>query len=270
MRFIVFNPYIVMKTLYLKLTIVLVVSVLLGSCADRFSSGYVLELPEVPEPWVSLLGQPGWRIEWFDSGGGKKIMDIPQGSGMEIEIPVTWANPVTASPYWQNYNLNPGLFKPAGAIFPFDANGSRLCLSWEGGADAVFYWELLLAERQGNSNLPGNFDWPRFRALFKEGTLSEEVCENPWLVNWRSVAEKTALNGFDRRRLVSETAVYKTFPVPSGSWYGTSPFSKPLVFEEGELPAFPVSSGINVWISSEGILKVNGDVWVFKEIWSGS
>lgn len=78
MRFNLSDSYIVMKNLYLVLTIVLIVSAF--SCADRFSAGYVLELPDVPEPWVTLLGEPDWRIEWLNAEGQKMLMDIPAGN----------------------------------------------------------------------------------------------------------------------------------------------------------------------------------------------
>jgi len=270
-----------MKKSTLKSTIVFVVSVFAAStalvvstfcgCADRISAGYVLELPEVPHPWLSLLGEPMWYVEWIDPDGRKQSKDVPYGTDAEIEIPVTWANPVTASPYWDKLGLDPKLFRPAGAIFPFDVSfnkkkrDNRLRLSWRAGADAAFYWELLLACGEDESKLPANFDWLRFRELFN-GTLSKEVCEDPWLVNWRSVAEKTAASSFDRRRLVPEAAVEKSIPVTSGEWYGSSPFSKPIVPENVESSIFPVRPGVNIWISNEGILRVNGNVWVLNKI----
>ena len=229
----------------------------LACCTERFPSRYVLELPQVPEPWVSLLGEPNWRVEWVTPDGRRQTADYTPG--MEIEIPVTWANPVTASPYWHNVLAN--TFKPCGALFPFDAIGGSLRLSWDAGIDSVFYWELVYANNQ--NRIPANFDWPRFRELFQSGVLSEAVLEDPWLVNWRTLAERTAESNFDRRRIVPEAAELKSFPVPAGLWYGTSPFAAPLFFEAGEQPVFPVRPGINVWISEKGILRVNGNTWMF-------
>ncbi|MCL2441527.1 MAG: hypothetical protein FWD14_07280 [Treponema sp.] len=253
-----------MKTFNIKLSTFLTLVLLLGSsCGERFPDKYVIELPSAPEAWTSLFGYPHWRVEWLDPNGQKQILDI-RGNSLKIELPVTWANPVTAWPYWPDYDLIPGIFKPAGGLFPFDTNGSRLYLSWEAGADTVFYWELLYASQNNLSRFPANFDWLRFRELFLD-TLSESVRSDPWLVNWRSVAERTAAGNFDRRRLVPEPAETRVFPVPAVTWYGSSPFSKPLVFQDDEIPEFPVRPGLNVWISSKGILKVNNDVWVFIE-----
>ncbi|MCL2764713.1 MAG: hypothetical protein FWD40_05470 [Treponema sp.] len=262
-----------MKTTLFKLVVIFTAScsLLAGGCKDRFPSGYALELPKLPDSWISLLGEPCWRIEWFDPGGRERNADILPGSpgmDMEIELPVTFTNPVTAWPYWPEHRLIPGFYRPAGALFPFDVKNNRLSLSWEAGVDAVFYRELNLALHSAGeidySRIPANFDWPRFRELFEPETLSKEVCDDPWLVNWRSVAERTIAGNFDRRRLVPEAADLKTILLAGpGPWYGASPFEKPLFFTEGEPLIFPVRPGLNVWISAEGILRINGDVWAF-------
>jgi len=264
-------PYIYMKKINLKpvlklfLALQFAVSLLTVSCRDINPSGYLLELPKTPEIWVSLLGEPCWRIEWISPESKMQTAFIPPNGSQEIDIPSTWANPVTAWPYWPDFNLIPGFFKPAGAIFPFDVKDGNLCLSWEAGPDSIFYWELLNVNVDKNTRVPANFDWPRFRELFNTDKLKDAVREDPWLVNWRSAAEKTVSGNFDTRRLVPETAVLTKIPAASGPWYGTSPFTKPIYFGEGEPPVFPVRTGINVWISEDGILKVDGKTWVFTE-----
>ncbi|MCL2211930.1 MAG: hypothetical protein FWB95_08420 [Treponema sp.] len=258
-----------MKILYFKLTILFVALALLLSCADRFPSCYKLEFPQTPEPWVSLLGEPHWRLEWLDVNGQKQVKDYPpcgSQNQIELELPVTWTNPVTAWPYWQEQNIFPGQFKPAGALFPFDVNDDYLSLSWKAGPDAVFYWEMASANGENQSKKPANFDWQRFRELFSSKTLDEAVCEDPWLVSWRFVAEKTITSNFDRRRITAETAVPLSIPVSEGPWYRNSPFAKPVLAEKGEIPVFPVCSGVNVWVSTGGILRVNGKTWILTEI----
>jgi hypothetical protein len=253
-----------MKLLF-RLSAVLVLSFQLSCCGDRLSSEYTLELPETPKSWVLLLGEPYWRLEWLDPDGKKQSTDISPGKTVKIEIPVTWANPVTAWPYWPQHNLIPGHLKPAGALFPYDVNKKSLCLSWAAGPDTVFYWELAFANNDKEAKIPANFDWPRFRELFETKILSETVCKDPWLVDWRYVAEKTINSNFDRRRIVPQISESVNIPAGSGPWYGNSPFAEPLFFDEGETPVFPVRSGINVWISDEGILRCSGNTWVFKK-----
>jgi len=266
-----------LKVFAITLLVLSLLSGFLTGCKDRFPSSFILELPEVPDSWVTLLGEPNWRLEWVNQGGQKQIVDYPPGglSGIEIEIPVTWTNPVIAWPYWPAHNLMPNVFKPCGALFPFDVitakkHSSRLQLSWEAGPDTVFFWEQTIALNQSVTNntgvkIPVNFDWQRFRELFRSGTLSEAVCKDPWVINWRNMAEKTIESNFDRRRLVPEATELKHFTVPDGTWYGVSPFSKPLFFAEGEQPVFPVRPGLNVWVSAKGILMVNGNTWAFTE-----
>lgn len=210
------------------------------------------------------MGEPFWRLEWLDVNGQLKHAVILHGQSPEVTIPVTWANPVIAWPFWHEHDLIPGQFMPAGALFPHDTAGKKLILSWEAGADAVFYRELAFAYEGNTARLPAYFDWLRFRELFADGTLSEAVRQDPWLVDWRSLAERTVNSGFDRRRLTPEPVISKPIPVPSGTWYGTSPFAEPLIFAEGETPVFPVRSGINIWISSEGILRSTPETWILQ------
>jgi hypothetical protein len=238
-------------------------SLFLACCGDLLNSRFVLDLPEAPETWVTLLGEPNWRVEWLDPNGQKRKADIPHGESLEIELPNTWINPVAAWPYWPACNLAPGAFKPAGALFPFDVTGKSLHLSWKAGPDTVFYWELASASPD-NSRTPARFDWPRFRGLFETSLLNEEVRKDPWLVDWSYVAEKTANSSFDRRRLVPKSCESVNIPVSSGPWYGSSPFAEPLCFAEGESHSFPVTSAnVDVWISTEGILRSNRKTWIF-------
>jgi len=258
-----------MKIIILKLAIIIAASVQIISCEDRFPSVYLLELPQTPQSWVSLLGEPHWYLEWLDVNGQKQTgRYLPRGSqgAIELELPVTWTNPVIASPYWPEHGLFAGIFKPAGALFPFDVNGDSLRLSWEAGIDAVFYMELVYANENDFSKIPANFDWMRFRELFTSKTLDEDVCKDPWLPDWRYIAEKTISSNFDRRRITKETALSTLIAVTQGPWYGTSPFAEPISFEKGEMPVFPVRAGINTWVSAKGILRVSGKIWIFTEI----
>ena len=255
-------PIIGMKTIFFQFAVVLSACILLVSCGDS-SPKYAVVPPQPPKDWVLLLGEPNWRLEWLDSDGQRHLADILPGSRIEIELPPTWASPVTAWPYWPDKNLPVGLFRPCGAIFPFDVRGESLNLSWKAGPDTVFYWELAFANDQNALKIPANFDWPRFREFFETEALNEAVLKNPWLVDWRNVAEKTISSSFDRRRLVPQAAEQVTIPVSAGPWHGTSPFEEPLYFAEDESPAFPVRPGVNVWISNEGILRCSSKTWVF-------
>ena len=259
-------PYIYMKTFIFKLTTVFALALQLTCCGDILPSRYALQLPKVPESWLSLLGEPCWRIEWLSPSGEKQTMDVQDASEPEIELPISWVSPVSAFPYWTDHKIAPGVFKPAGALFPFDVEGGHLRLSWSAGADTVFYWELALANEGNYSRSPSNFDWLRFRELFTSGTtVASTIREDPWIVDWRDSAEKTIRSGFRTSYIRAEATSPKTIPATPGPWYGTSPFAKPLFFEEDEALIFPVRSGVNLWFCADGILKVNGNVSMFIE-----
>ena len=265
-----------MKNKYFKQTTLLILALALFTtgCTEINPARYTLELPDAPETWVSLLGKPHWRIEWFDPDGNKQsVIILPDSGSIEIEIPVTLANPVIAWPFWPDRNLEPGLFKPAGALFPFDVKGAFLFLSWEAGVDASFYMELAqpageaYARDKNYIKIPTNFDWLRFRDLFKGDTLNGSVQKDPWLVNWRFTAEKTISGNFDTRRLVPEETQSITIPLKFNSvWHGASPFEQPLEFKEDEYMVLKVRPGINIWVTDAGILKISGNTWVFIDM----
>jgi hypothetical protein len=252
-----------MKRLIVILITLTVLTLCISGCGNKLNSWYVLEFPEIPEAWNTLLGEPSWRIEWINSSGHKQAADILPGKNTRIEIPVTFVNPVSAWPYWPVNNIVPGHFKPAGALYPYDVSGNKISLSWNAGPDTIFYWELAYAYIMGSTRIPGNFDWPRFRELFETGILSEAVCQDPWLIDWRSVAERTAASGFDRRRLTAKPAVSMNIPISLGPWYSASPFAAPLVFSDGETPVFPIRYNVDIWISEEGMLRCNPNTWMY-------
>jgi len=238
-------------------------------CGNQFETQFSLEMPEVPENWLRLLGKPNWRIDWLEQDGTLTSIDIEPEESVVINPPTTWANPVFAWPYWPDRKIYPGFFKPAGALFPFDVHDDVISLSWEGGVDANFYRELDIAKskltsEKAESRLAKNFNWPRFRELFSAETTNQSVRNDPWIVDWRKVAEKAVNSSFDKRQLVPEKKDSIAVSVPKGPWYDTSPFAEPLYFENDE-PAFPVLDNVELWISNEGILRCNRKSWVFTK-----
>jgi hypothetical protein len=227
---------------------------------------YDLELPELPAAWRTLLGSPCWQIEWVNPGGQRKTMDIPEKARADIAIPLNLASAVSAAPFWPDKGIGPGIFRPAGAIFPFDASGNSLVLSWKGGVDANLFWELAQASSENAPlRLPQNFDWPRFRQLFDDPTLNEGIRADPWLADWQGIAEKIVLSGFDKRRLVPESRNSLKVPVSGGPWVGTSPFAPPLFFDAD--PVFPVRPSSDTWVSAQGILRCNTEAWILVTEW---
>jgi hypothetical protein len=185
----------------------------------------------------------------------------------KIDTPVSGSIPVLAWPFWPDSGISPGDFRPAGAIFPFDVSGGDLILSWEGGVAAFFYCSL--ADASGASSQtalrrPENFNWPRFRELFRDPALKESFRADPWTADWKLIAQETAESGFEKRRLVSVPRNELAVPVHPGPWINGSPFPPPLFFGEAP-PVFPVPPGIepDTWYSAEGILRCAGAGWIF-------
>jgi hypothetical protein len=243
----------------------------LFSCAlQEGEKPFSLEFPSPPAPWTELLGNPRWLVRYHGEGAYQET----EG---ELSLPPSAAGPVLAWPYWPDRGLEPGDFRPAGLVLPYDAwspEGDRhLILSWQGGVEAWFYEELERAaldrasQDGGNlEDLPrgGDFNWPRFRALFSDPSVPQEIREDPWRADWGAIAEKTIRSGFRKQWLTAMETSSRSIPVPPGRWVSPSPFASSLDFETspGIFPVGP-GPGVQAWYSAGGILHCSGESWIF-------
>ncbi|MDR3173140.1 MAG: hypothetical protein LBU19_02715 [Treponema sp.] len=244
--------------------------VLLLSCSLQGRDASLrLEFPPLPAAWTELLGSPRWFVRYYDGGDREAYLE----DGGELFLPPSAAGPVFAWPYWPVRRLEPGDFRPAGLILPYDARPreeGRLVLSWQGGVDAWFYQALEMAALEGADggdleiqNRGRNFNWPKFRALFSDPSVPQELREDPWRADWEAIAEQTIRSGFRKQWLnVMETSA-RSIPVPPGLWISPSPFAPSLEFESGPC-VFPVGPGpaVQSWYSSPGILHCSGESWM--------
>jgi hypothetical protein len=179
-----------------------------------------------------------------------------------------WASPVLAWPFWPEKGINPGIMRPAGGLFPWDISAACLNLSWKAGIDAYFWKELAanseLQRSSGTPRLPWLFDWPRFRALFNEGTVGPEILADPWLANWSFIAQKTVESGFDRRRIKAEPRTEIIIPSTDTFWAGNSPFAEPIAIAPGEPLVLLVGELPETWVSASGQVRCHKGAWVFR------
>jgi len=252
-------------------TVFFLLAVFLSGCGESLAgSRYTLKLPDIPQSWESVPGPPQWRLEWVNNEGKKETATTGENI-IEVSLPQNSKSAVLAMPFWPEKGINPGVFKPAGAIFPFDLSGKTLKLSWQGGVEAVFFRELaaacataLGAGTSAAKRRPENFDWPRFRLLFCDPSVNAEILADPWLADWHSIAEKTVMSGFDKRRMVPEPRGTLKIPAGPGPWTGTSPYASPLFYDDNITSAgFPVRQAADTWVSSEGLLRCNSETWIF-------
>jgi hypothetical protein len=269
--------------------LLILAALLLTGCGEPLpDSDFGLVMPPLPPAWGKILGPPAWRVQWINPRGEWELMETgvrqgvaagridPAGPGLRgIDLPVSGASPVLAWPFWPDLGVSPGDFRPAGAISPFDVSDGDLILSWEGGVAAFFYRALAEAAGAGSSSQaalrrPGNFDWPRFRALLRDPALKESFRADPWTADWKLIARETVESGFEKRRLVPAPRGELAVPVHPGPWISASPFPEPLFFGEGP-PVFSVPPGIepDAWYSAAGILRCAGTSWIFLP-WQGA
>ena len=246
---------------------------LLFACENGpISASYRTVLPEPPEHWKEILGEPHWRLEWIGEGGVWLERELSPGQvSSGISLIAEWATPVLAWPFWPERELLPGMMRPAGAIFPWDSSGQKLSLSWEGGIAAFFWKELAMAERppapmsaSEARRLPWYFDWPRFGELLKSENISEAVREDLWLADWKDIAQRTVQSGFDRRRIAPKRFSGIIIPGMGGRWIGSSPFALPLDSAADGSLHLNVSDTTDTWVSSGGILKGSNAGWIWR------
>ena len=238
---------------FVRLAAALVSGVLLSCAAPASAPVLRLRFPPLPTAWAAALGEASWSVRWTGSDGVQYRRDDAE-TGMEIELDSS-ASAILAYPYWPGLGLEVALARPAGAIYPFDEDGGSLVLDWEGGPPAVFFRELAVAAGPPRT-LPERFDWPRFRALLSGPLVASEVAADPWLVDWRLVAEKTRRSGFDRRRLVPRPTEPLAFTVPAaGPWAASSPFVRAPSWQEGSSATVGASEEADTFFCAEGILR---------------
>jgi len=241
---------------------------------QQIRSSYKPVLPALPDAWSEILGDPHWRMEWIGEEGAWHEWEGRQGAEVPgLSLIQTWTTPVLAWPFWPELGLSPGIMRPSGALFPWDTCGGDLCLSWEGGVDAVFWKELAGAGRQDasahaelarNERFPWLFDWPRFREIMEGGDIKAAVRYDPWVVDWKDVGRKTVESGFDRRRIKAMKFTEVEIPLPAGRWLSSSPFTPMLETPPGGRLTLEVTDAVGVWVSSGGILKVSTSGWIFR------
>jgi hypothetical protein len=247
-------------------------TILAGCNPGEGESSFLLDLPPLPESWTELLGSPWWHIRYYTGEGREAVLELDGGMA-ELSVSPFRTSPVLAWPYWPARRLEPGDFRPAGAIIPYDIPGAspdRISLSWQGGVDAWFFEALNNAAPDvpnsagtGKLRQGGNFDWPGFRALFSDSAVSPELGSDPWLADWGAIAERTIRSGFRKQWLNVAETVSLNIPVPPGLWISPSPFAPPLA-AEGETTDFKVQGGpgVRAWYSAAGILHCAGTSWI--------
>jgi hypothetical protein len=250
----------------LLLSLVVIVIFIVGCGEGLNQASYQPLLPPIPPHWQLILGEPHWRLEWLNENGAWETWDGSPGSKPPFMYLISeWTTPVLAWPFWPGRNLLPGIMRPAGALFPWDASGGNLKLSWRGGVDAFFWKELAAAERvteAGERRLPWYFDWPRFRELFEGDVISEVIRNDPWLADWRDISHRTVQSGFDRRRIAARKFTEVVIPGLGGYWIGSSPFAEPLYLTPDDPLILNVSDAADTWVSSRVVLRCSTAGWV--------
>jgi hypothetical protein len=265
--------------------------ILLASCAEPIiAPAYRVSFPEPPAAWTDALGPPSWELFWVDGRSVLQSAHYPEGAEPHIELAQERAIPLLARPFWPvvvsagsrtDGEIQSGVMKSAGAVFPFDAADGLIRLSWEGGVCAEFYLALArarLARENGaaggvspeDKRRPEWFDWPRFISLLGSDGISKEAREDPWLVDWDAVAAKTIESGWNGSRIKAAECTPLVVTIPAdGLWFGTSPFAPAHFRKAGEQVELPVRENPEYLLSPAGYLKYTKSDCFWHEVKKG-
>jgi hypothetical protein len=239
----------------------------MSACAeDILRSEYRLELPDLPQSWQSLFGPARWRVEWVNDNGEFVFAETDGAVYSGAQVFQGKTTPVLAYPFWPGIT-HAGAFRPAGALYPFDVQGASIRLNWASGVDAAFYLELAKkAAASGNlSRSPEKFNWLEFRSLFSEKKTSEAVCNDPWLVDWEDVAEKTAASGFSARKIVECEYENLSITVPAdGPWVGNSPFALSMDWQKDAKAVLRVTGNVDSYYCAKGVLRFKKGIAIYE------
>ncbi|MDR2785039.1 MAG: hypothetical protein LBB83_03900 [Treponema sp.] len=261
--------------------------ILLASCAEPIIAPvYRLSFPEPPAVWTEALGPPSWELFWVDSRGILQSARYPEDAEPQIELAQERASPLLARPFWPvvvsagkrtDGQIESGVMKSAGAVFPFDAADGLVRLSWKGGISAEFYLALAKARLALENGAAGDvssagkrrpewFDWPRFISLLGSDDIPGEVREDPWLVDWDEAAAKTVGSGWDSRRIRAAGRTPLTVTIPAdGLWFGTSPFAPARFRKAGERVELSAGEIPELLLSPAGYLKYTKSDYIWHE-----
>ena len=239
------------------------------SCGPRpIPDAYRLRFPTSPASRLELLGESCWRLEYYDSKGNFRQKEITAGtkSAITIDVLQEWPNAILACPYWPEKALAAGQFFPAGALFPLDASGGTITLSWEAGAEAYFFRELERAQdiNAGTNRIPTYFDWIRFRSLLREN-VNPELRADPWLADWKDIAERTVRSGFRQSYVQAGSVNAIDIIIPhDGPWISASSFITPRLWAADEEQTLFVPARGEIFVCPGGKLSVSAQtsLWI--------
>jgi hypothetical protein len=241
----------------------------LVSCGPSpLPESYHIKFPPLPPLWNEVLGENHWRLDYYDGDGMFRRTETAgpvEVASIEAVLLEEWPSALLAWPYWPEKNLAAELFYPAGAIFPFDCVDSTIVLSWEAGAEAFFYRELDKAQylNSGTKRKPQFFDWKRFRS-FLRGAAPDELRNDPWLADWKTIAEKSVRSGFRQSYVRAEARRGVNLGIPrDGPWIGASPFRPAESWTAGQTVSIPLSSRPELFVCPGGrmVVSENTQAW---------
>ena len=197
-------------------------------------------LPAPPEHWGRAFSDLGFELVYRDEAGVEHTTDAPGAGTACIRCSRQGNSAILAYP--RSVADVSGLLRPAGALFPLDAeDGSTLRLTWEAGPLALLM------------SLLGSLG--RDPSLFNAGRLAEYMARqpDPWSLDIRAMAQKIAEGTFSAYDIDLLPCRDVTLDVDTGEWFFESPFSAVMTSDQsGIVTVHALPFGMHGLFSVEG------------------
>lgn len=242
---------------------VLSCSLLLTHCQFTTEVELLVRHPELPKQWAFAEQELQWEIEYIDLLGEVFVEEADNGlEHTVVRVPKRNNVPVLAYPLYKGTRM-----KPAGVLFPNDAEGSGVTDStavvsptWEEGAVAALFRQLWIT-----STVPAGINSER---LWQEASqkAEEEAQGNPWALDWTGMAEGFRFGSFTSH-LIDIAASYELeLEAAPGTWISADPFFPAVsVTNGGPLSLSGLYPGLHRFFHEDTGKRI--DLYITKKGW---
>jgi hypothetical protein len=209
------------------------------SCTLLAPETVTVVLPAPPEHWMRAFPDLDFQLLYWDAAGAPQRQDAPSAGTVAIPCSRRGNSPVLAFPC-STADVS-GLLRPAGGLFPIDAEGSVLQLTWRNGPLALLMFRLRSVDRD--------------TSLFNAGRLADYMARepDPWALDLDAIAQRIADGTFSASDIDPLPRRDLTVVPGAGQWFLESPFSGVMSADPaGVLTVRSLALGMHGLFSTEG------------------
>jgi hypothetical protein len=93
----------------------------------------------------------------------------------------------------------------------------------------------------------------------------EKLEEDPWLGDWKGMAEKTVLSGFRKSLIKVQSRIPVEVEIPCGGpWFSASPFRPAEPWVGGQRLVLNLPPGPEVYLCPQGVLRISPEIRLWR------